>query len=201
MTKANYHHGDLRNSLTQAGIKVLSEEGLDALSLRRVAREAEVSAAAPYRHFKDKQALLAAISESSFCELRNRLISAREEKPGDLDHAGAAYLAFAQEHPQQYRLMFTYNLMCIDGLSQDLKDSSADAFGALVETIQIGMDSGLIKSSDSTQLALAAWALVHGVAMLLIDGILGAGPYGELPPEEILNICQSYFRTGWTNAQ
>ncbi|MBK1876679.1 TetR/AcrR family transcriptional regulator [Pelagicoccus mobilis] len=199
MTKTSYHHGDLRNSLISAGLKVLREDGLDALSLRRVAREAEVSAAAPYRHFKDKQALLAAISETGFRKLRSMLVAANEDKPGDLDNSGTAYLAFAQQHPEQYRLMFTHNLMCADDVDQELKDSSANAFGALVETIEAGIKNGQIANTCSPNLALASWALIHGIAMLLIDGILGNGPYGELTPEEIRKLCQSYFRNGWKN--
>lgn len=199
MAKTSYHHGDLRNSLVSAGLKILREEGLDALSLRRVAREAEVSAAAPYRHFKDKQALMAAISETGFRELRSMLVAANEQQPGDLDHSGAAYLTFAQKHPEQYRLMFTHNLMCSDEVEESLKDSSSDAFGALVETIETGIQNGRIADTQSPNLALAAWSLVHGIAMLLIDGILTDGPYGELPPEEILKLSQSYFRNGWIN--
>src|SRR6187200_153435 len=93
--KTAYHHGDLRQALVEAGTKVLRKEGLHALSLRRVAREARVSPAAPYRHFSDKQALLAAISESGFRQLYGLLDAARQKSPGDLDAAGQAYLTFA----------------------------------------------------------------------------------------------------------
>ena len=201
MAKETYHHGDLRNSLISAGKKVLREEGLEALSLRRVAREADVSAAAPYRHFKDKIALLSAISETGFVKLRSMMAQANEEKPGDLDHSGAAYLSFAQQYPEQYRLMFTNNLMCGNNASEELKDTSEDAFATLVGTIETGIANGKISATNSTNLALASWSLVHGIAMLMIDGVLGDSPYGDMPPEDILDLCQSYFRKGWAAVQ
>ncbi|NER01100.1 MAG: TetR/AcrR family transcriptional regulator [Cyanothece sp. SIO2G6] len=197
MPKASYHHGDLRNSQISAGLKILREEDVHALSLRRVAREADVSAAAPYRHFKDKQALMAALSESGFRKLRSMLITANEEKPGDIDHSGAAYLEFAQKHPEQYRLMFTHNLLCGEGAEEALQNASSDAFGTLIETIEIGILNGKIAETNSSDLAFACWSLVHGLAMLLIDGILTESPYGDLPAEKTLELCQSYFRKGW----
>ena len=98
--KPPYHHGDLRPAMIEAGLKVLRKEGLHALTLRRVAREAHVSPAAPYRHFSDKQALLAAIAESGFRELHRLLETARAKRPGDPDAAGQAYLAFALKQPE-----------------------------------------------------------------------------------------------------
>lgn len=201
MPKASYHHGDLKNSLLAAGLKVLREEGLDALSLRRVAREANVSSAAPYRHFKDKQALLSNISENGFLTLDSMLKAAHEERPGDLDHSGAAYLTFAQQHPEQYRLMFTHNLMCHEDADEDLKESSENAFKTFIETIETGIANGRIAATNSEELAFASWSLVHGVSMLLLDGILDNSPHCDRSPEENLKICQSYFRRGWQNAK
>ena len=197
MTKKAYHHGDLRAALIKAGLQVLHKDGLDQLSLRGVARVAEVSAMAPYRHFKDKQALLAALSEDGFKELFESLEQAKEQKPGDIDHAGLAYLRFAQKEPESYRLMFTHKILCEGEVPKSLKETSAAAFGSLVDTIEIGMAAGSIETTNSTDLAMSAWALVHGVALLLIDGILSEGPYGEMPDDQILSICQSYFRNGW----
>lgn len=195
--KASYHHGDLRPALIEAGLKVLRKEGLYALSLRRVAREARVSAAAPYRHFSDKQALLAAISESGFRQLHELLEAARRKCPGDLDAAGQAYLAFALRQPENYRLMFTQNVMCDGEPEESLQEAGEQAFNSLVQTIEEGIEARRIAATESVPLAVAAWALVHGVAMLLIDGALAKPPYDQLPPEQILAMCQSLFREGW----
>jgi AcrR family transcriptional regulator len=195
--KSSYHHGDLRPALVEAGLKLLRKEGLHALTLRRVAREAKVSPAAPYRHFKDKQALLAAISEGGFRQLHQLLEAARKEHPGDVDAAGQAYLTFALRHPESFRLMFTQHVLCDGEPDESLKEAGAQAFNSLVETIQEGITSGRIAAVDSTTLAVAAWSLVHGVAMLLLDGALAKPPYDELPPEKVLALCQSFFREGW----
>jgi AcrR family transcriptional regulator len=196
-TKATYHHGDLKQALIEAGTKVLRKEGLHALSLRRAAREARVSPAAPYRHFKDKQALLAAISESGFRQLHSLLEAARQQGPGDLDAAGQAYLTFALRHPENYRLMFTQNVMCEGEPDESLRQAGEQAFNSLVQTIEQGISAGKISAAESVPLAVAAWALVHGVAMLLIDGALAKPPYDKLPPEQILQMCQTFFRQGW----
>lgn len=195
--KPSYHHGDLRRALVDTGLHVLREEGLEALTLRRVAREANVSAGAPYRHFKNKQALLSAISESGFRKLHVFLETAKEEKPGDLDAAGLAYFSFAQEEPESYRLMFARNILREETVENSLKEASERAFVTLAETIEIGMQENKIAPTNETHLALATWALIHGVAMLLIDGLLSNGPYGKVPPQDILRICQSHFRAGW----
>ena len=195
--RKTYHHGDLRSALIKAGLNVLQKEGLDALSLRRVAREADVSAMAPYRHFKDKQSLLAAISEKGFLELHRRLESAKKKRPGDLDAGGQAYLAFALKEPDTYRLMFTHKVLCEGEQNESLEKAGQAAFESLVETIEMGIASGEIQATTSLDLALAAWALVHGIAMLLIDGILDDKPYKELGSEQLLGLCQSYFRNGW----
>ena len=197
MPKKAYHHGDLRVALIEAGLRVLHKDGLDKLSLRGVAREADVSPMAPYRHFKDKQALLAAISENGFKELYESLEQARMEKPGNIDHAGLAYLRFAQKEPDNYRLMFTHKILCEGEVPESLKDISDSAFGSLVENIDIGIAQGSIEPTDSLHLAVSAWALVHGVALLLIDGVLSGSPFGEMSDSEILAICQGYFRIGW----
>src|SRR5260370_31479327 len=94
----SYHHGDLRNALIQAGLEMLSESGAAALDLRKVARRAGVSHAAPYRHFADRQALIAAINEEGIHRLAGRIRSTLREAPGDaveqLDALARAYLPF-----------------------------------------------------------------------------------------------------------
>lgn len=198
--KRPYHHGDLRQALIDAGLSVLRSEGLGALTLRRAAREADVSPSAPYRHFNDKQALLAAISERGFRKLRALLEEARARSPGDLDASGQAYLAFALAEPETYRLMFTQNVFCEGEVPESLSEAGDQAFASLRDTIAEGMGNGRIAAGDGDALALAAWALVHGVSMLLIDGALAKSPYGEIPSDALLATCQKWFREGWRAA-
>ncbi|NEQ67521.1 MAG: TetR/AcrR family transcriptional regulator [Symploca sp. SIO2D2] len=195
--KAGYHHGDLKKALVEAALQVLLEEGLDALSLRRVAREASVSPAAPYRHFKDKQELLTTVSEHGFTELERRLRTSNSERPGDLDASGKTYLAFAIEQPQLYRLMFTQNIIRLAAAEHEAKECSREAFTRLVETIETGIAMKQIEKTESHMLALSSWSLVHGISMLAIDGILEGGPFEELSHPRILEIAQSYFKSGW----
>src|SRR6266702_8384163 len=106
-----YHHGDLRNALIEAGLELLSEGGASALDLRKVARKAGVSHAAPYRHFADKQSLIAAINEEGFHRLAEQIQSTLREVTGDaveqLFGIARAYVHFAQENPWLMREMFS----------------------------------------------------------------------------------------------
>ncbi|MGK0185733.1 MAG: AcrR family transcriptional regulator [Verrucomicrobiales bacterium] len=155
-TKSPYHHGDLRNALVEASLKVLKVEGLGALSLRRAAREAKVSPAAPYRHFKDKESLLCSLSAYGFAQLTGELDAAHSTAPGDLEAAGQAYMAFALREPQCFRLMFTLNLPSNDPAQQELKLAGDNAYASLLSNIRTGIRLGSIVDTDADELALAA---------------------------------------------
>ena len=106
MSKKSYHHGNLRNALISAGVAILSSEGASAVSLRKVAREAGVSHAAPYRHFADKEALMVAIAEEGFHKLAQELEKAFVRFPthpndsfGELVEMSMVYLRFAEKNP------------------------------------------------------------------------------------------------------
>src|SRR5665213_933928 len=104
-----YHHGDLSRALVQAGRRILEREGPAALSLRAVAREAGVSPAAPYHHFKDKCELLNAVAQQGWMELGAAVSRARAKAPGPreaLSEIGVAYVCFARENPALYRIMY-----------------------------------------------------------------------------------------------
>ena len=111
MTKKNYHHGDLKNALIQAGWEILAREGVGGLSLRKVAQQAGVSHAAPYAHFVDKQALIAAISTDGFYRLYERLSEVAGKysaQPREqFIETAWAYLQFAQTYPDRFKLMFS----------------------------------------------------------------------------------------------
>jgi AcrR family transcriptional regulator len=114
MTKPSYHHGDLANALIDAALKAVEQEGEAAVSLRDLAQSLGVSRAAPYRHFADRDALLAAVAARGFEDLNQRYAAALET-PGDgrarLRAAQAAFFSFAYEKPGLYRLMFESDLL------------------------------------------------------------------------------------------
>ena len=153
-TSTTYHHGDLRATLLQVAGKVMEKEGLAGLSLRDLARRAGVSHNAPYRHFPDRDALLAALGAEGF----ERLGEAMGAHTGR--EMGEAYVHFALEHPQRFRLMFggALDFEKYPGLR-----TAADAAYQLLVLA--------FKDLPRPELAAAgAWALVHGLSHLLLDG-------------------------------
>jgi AcrR family transcriptional regulator len=177
-----YHHGDLRHALIQAGLEMLSEGGAAALDLRKVARKAGVSHAAPYRHFADKQALVAAINEEGFRQLAERIQSTLREAPGDpfeqLQAIARAYVQFAQEHPWLMREMFS-GLTVEREAFPDLHTASKAVFVSYVEVVKRGQEQGSIIDGDPRALAGVLWSLLHGVAMLTIENQMR--PYTDGP--------------------
>ena len=169
-----YHHGDLRDALIAAALAIL-EEGGDpaALSLREAARRAGVSAMAPYRHFADKDGLLAAVAGIGFARLAEALRAAdRSQDPFDaLVGQGVAYVAFACAHPSLFRLMF----------GKALADHSAPVStkGQTAYSVMATRVGGMTAPSQADDWALCCWATAHGLASLAVDGKLadrGAPP-------------------------
>ncbi|HET7198311.1 MAG TPA: TetR/AcrR family transcriptional regulator [Burkholderiales bacterium] len=156
-TVSTYHHGDLRPALLRAAARVLEKEGPAALSLRSLARRAGVSHNAPYRHFADREALLAALAAEGYRMLGEALAGASGRAIGE------AYLRFALAHPQRFRLMFGGHLPM--ARHRELAAAAARPHQALVDAFRAEPSIG-----DAEQAAAAAWSLVHGLAHLLLDG-------------------------------
>jgi AcrR family transcriptional regulator len=198
MTKENhssYHHGDLQNALITAGLEILAKEGDEALSLRKVARRAGVSHAAPYRHFADKEALLFAIAEEGYQKLREKMQQAAMRFPAEphrqLIESGWAYIQFALQNPSHLRVMFrAYGEENVD---------SVDSFGFLVGIIKSGQAVGSIAPGEPQQLALTAWATVHGLALLLIEDRLLPTMSDDFVVENIARACIQTLYAGLAN--
>lgn len=174
-TKDAYHHGDLKAALISGAIELIAQENVDSLSLRGLARYVGVSHAAPYRHFADKDELLAAIAEEGFRLLTSALLKAQAAAaPHPLQqlHAiGQGYIYWGLQHASHYRVMFgatQHNF----GQFASLQAASKSAFGVLLQAIQIGQEQGLIAKGNTRLIADTAWAIVHGFVMLMIDGQL-----------------------------
>mgnify|MGYP005991015425 CR=1 FL=1 len=171
--KGGYHHGELREALVAAGLSILEEGGEAAsLGLRETARRAGVSAMAPYRHFPDKDALLAAVAVVGFERLRAALEAADRGGAGSGREAlyaqGTAYVAFASAQPGLFRLMFGGARSGGGARPPALCDASAAAYAVLSERV-----ATLVPAAEAADEALRSWALVHGIASLVIDGLLG----------------------------
>lgn len=170
-SKPRYHHGDLRRALIDASLALISEEGFGALTLREVARRAGVTHAAPYRHFEDKEALLAAVAEEGFRAMATQMRERMDKESAPLERLGAcgvAYVLFAVQHPAHFRVMFGPHFSHPadhDGLAQE----EGNAFGLLVQSIVHGQQAGVLREGEPMPLALVAWSQVHGLASLLVD--------------------------------
>ncbi|MGD0708896.1 MAG: TetR/AcrR family transcriptional regulator [Anaerolineaceae bacterium] len=173
MPTKKYHHGDLKNALIKAGVDILAEEGVGGLSLRKVARKAGVSHAAPYAHFADKQALIAAISTEGFRILDEQFSSIREKYQADpkrqLVEAAWTYVWFAQTDPAHFRVTFS------SAVEQEknypaLVEMTVKSFGQVVQIVGACQAAGLLRPGPLDLLAVSVWSVVHGFASLLIEG-------------------------------
>ncbi len=178
-----YHHGDLRTALLREGMALIQESGPEALTLRKLAERLSVSAMAPYRHYSDKDALLAAIAADGFQQLKARLETAeRSNEPASspLLREGIAYVLFALDHPALFRLMFGANRP--QGQDPELDTARAGAFDALLRHMQADATT-----DERRAQARGCWSLVHGLALLLLDGLLQV-PKGVAPEVWVAEI-------------
>ncbi len=173
MTKAAYHHGDLKNALIKAGAELLLEEGVGALSLRNVAARAGVSHSAPYAHFNDKRALIAAISIEGFEQLFQCLEAAANASLDDprqmLVDVAYAYVMFAQQSPAYFKLMFS-GVLENEPVVPDFVNVSRKNFQLLVSLVRRCQQAGVLPYAESEEiLAVRLWSLVHGFTALLLE--------------------------------
>jgi AcrR family transcriptional regulator len=181
-----YHHGDLKRALLETAEQMLQEDRHWQFTLREVARRAGVSHMAPYNHFQDKNALLAELAMVGFDRLREALTAARPRKPRafreDFLEVGRAYIRFGEGHPNLYRLMFSQDV----GRDMHLNARALGAFGALLELLERGQKEGVLRRRPLQSQAAACWAEVHGVTMLVIDGLFVPEKVGQNALEEAL---------------
>jgi AcrR family transcriptional regulator len=173
---ASYHHGDLREALVRAGRTILEKDGLAALSLRRVARSAGVSPAAPYHHFPDKQALLDAVAAQGFDALTAAMETRMAKETGRnarLDASGVGYVAFAVENPALFRIMF-------GARQQELSRNAAllEAGERAYAVLQAAVAATSPDGAAPPLVCLRLWALVHGIAKLILEGGVRPADYG-----------------------
>jgi AcrR family transcriptional regulator len=170
IARASYHHGDLRSALITEGLRMLEEREDAELSLREIARAAGVSATAVYRHFPDKEALRGALAQAAYDRLGEAQRAAALGMDNVLDEfqaMGRTYVRFALDHPALFRLMSSKpphdDLFDLDADDDDEAAKLLRAYAAKL--------AGTAASADTVRtIAMRSWALVHGLAVLMLDG-------------------------------
>jgi AcrR family transcriptional regulator len=181
-----YHHGNLKESLLEAAVQLIAEVGPAGFNLREVARRAGVSHNAPYRHFRDKEELLAEVAAQGFKELNEAMQegAASESTPiGKLKRSGYAYVAFALHRPDHFAAMFDTPGRRTDPLCRQAGEA---AFATLVGFIELSQREGQLPDGGTEYRALLAWSLVHGIARL---GVANRLPFRS--EDEILHFAIS----------
>lgn len=171
-----YHHGDLRQALVGAALRVLERERVEALSLRALGRELGVSPRAPYRHFATKEALLAAVAVEGLRRFEAfvspRVAAAGPDPVARLRAIAEGYVLFAVEHAAAFRVMYA-PYATVEEDAPELVRARAEGHRASLSLIVAGQAAGLLRPGDPMQLALAFWTSMHGLAVLLTEGQLG----------------------------
>ena len=198
MKNNTYHHGDLKNALIDAGITILKEEGLHGLSLRSAAQKAGVSHSAPYAHFKDKQALIAAISTrglQQFYEEVFQISASYREKPGEqLYEVAWSYVEFALHDTGLFKIIFS----SIIEREHDYPDFVAIShlnFELIVDIIKNNQKSGNLKQGDSTLISISIWSMVHGFISLYLEKQIPSIILQNYPTKELLKTILDQFIT------
>ena len=184
MTKKPHHHGDLRNALISAGLELLEEGGVEALTLRKCAERAGVSHAAPAHHFNGLLSLKSAIVAWGFQTFADTMRSYRNKADPDpraqLLGICHGYLAFSQKHRAIFELMFSPlkkgDLSLDEVTARELKQNSTDAYTVLHETCAPFSHGKGGELATETMI----WSLVHGYATLFTEWGAHSGPSGEV---------------------
>jgi len=169
----SYHHGNLRQALLKAAIALIREVGPQGFTLREVARRAGVSHNAPYRHFKNRDELLAEVAAEGFERLTKFMEESASRGASPLERfqlSGRGYIRFALQFPEHFAVMF--DEPSVLPASAHCKEAAARAFAALLGFVSDSQQAGALPTGDPQMFALMAWSVVHGVAKLAVSGHL-----------------------------
>lgn len=182
-----YHHGDLREALIQAALREAEQGGPEAISIKALAKQLGVSQPAPYRHFADREALLAAVAAEAFRQF-NAVLSESIGKPSKrskLSRFAQAAVDFGLRRNGVYRLMFASRVMTCGSKSGELHNAATETFGLLLEALEAPV-VGLVRERH----ALKIWAALHGVVMLAEQGLLTGQLVGMTREELVEDIVE-----------
>ena len=174
----SYHHGALAEAMVEQALAAVREHGADQVSLRAIAQELDVSPSAAYNHFADKEALLFAVGECGLAALDERMARAFAAHPGDTDDVarsrfaglGRAYIAFAVDEPNLFRLMF--GPVCAKKAQTDRPPEASDPYAKLVAALDDLDKRGLLAPGVRDGLDVTVWGATHGIALLIVEGFM-----------------------------
>jgi AcrR family transcriptional regulator len=196
--RRGYHHGNLREALISAALDLISKKGPAGFTFADAARAAGVSPAAPYRHFRDRDALMADVARRGFERFEQRLAAAwNEGRPSPLaalERLGRTYLVFAREEPAYFSAMFEAGLPLAD--HPELQVAGDRAFGVLrgaCEVVVAGLPTA--KRPPAMMMALHVWSLAHGIASLFARGDAARRSL-PMTPEELLEAGTLVYLEG-----
>jgi len=196
--RRGYHHGHLREALVAAALDLIAEKGPAGFTFAEAARWAGVSPSAPYRHFRDRDALLADVAQRGFEQFADDLMRAWDEGRPDpfkaFENVGRAYLAFAKSEPAYYAAMFEAKLP--PDMTRDLRHAADRAFAVLRRASE-AVCAGLPEQSRPPPLmmALHVWAMSHGIASLFGRGDAARRKL-PMSPEELLEAGVLIYLSG-----
>ncbi len=167
-----YRHGNLREAILITSLQIIAERGVENLSIREVAKKTGVTHQAPYRHFKDKSALLAALAQDGYEKLYVQMNNALEGAQNpliQLHKLGESYLLWAFNAPDHFRLMFSHNTPDF-AISQDLQTAANNISSLVYAVVGKNQEANIIRANTTESIARQFWAAVHGVSILFING-------------------------------
>jgi AcrR family transcriptional regulator len=174
--KSSYHHGNAREAIIKSATEILENQGIAKLNLRLVAEKCGLSATACYRHFHNKEHLLAELAKIGYQKLMKLMqdymntAAIKYDPKLVLPLLGKAYIDFAMHNPNYFNLMLGSHAIN-PATYPELKQASADSFNLLKNTIAYGIAIGQFKG-DFQQLTMQAWAFVHGLATLILTQVI-----------------------------
>ncbi len=187
--EGGYHHGNLKEALVQAALALIAQKGPAGFTFAEAARSAGVSPAAPYRHFRDRDELLASVAQQGFEQFEARLTTAwddgRPNTPAAFERVGKAYLAFAREHPAYYSAMFESGLPLESNPSLLVASERAFAIIRAAAERLVAMAPPGVPRPPALMMALHIWSMSHGIASLFGRGD-SAGRKLPMTPEDLL---------------
>jgi len=204
VSKKPYHHGNLPRALIDAVVSLIAEKGVTALTMREVARRAQVSHNAPYAHFADLEALLVAVAQEGIWLIHQKLLEAsRGEYEQPLEKLVAfctEYVRFAVEHREYYRIMFGPHI-ANPTERQGLAQAALEVFALVTGAIKECQDEKLLNQEDPHIIAGLAWSAVHGLANLVAEKRLPIEDLDQVDQLVRLALKNMYYGLAGENRQ
>lgn len=197
---STYHHGNLRETLIAQALALATEGGLDAVSIREVARRAGVSPGAPFRHFPDKVALMTAVAEEAMARFRAEIAASLQRETSDdpirrTRAIGKAFLDWARRNPTHFEIISSRRAIDFSG-SASLGADNTEIQAQMVSLLEDAARRGLLRVDDPQLIQITGRALVYGLARMLIDGQFSSWGVTDDEAERVMERSLDLFLAG-----